>query len=592
MNGLAHFRPGFPFTIDLIVTCALLITLTSPLQGADEEKSKSPVDATIELELISDDFGLADGPAWDGRGNLYVPDVKQSLIRRYNFWQKKWQTIHKSEDRYSASFFNHGKLFLSNNSGTKIEVLGQSGPETFFTIDTATPATKRPNDLVVDHSGGVYFTLTRQNQVIYVAPSGESMVVSEEVISPNGITLSPDEQTLYVAAYRPKKIIAIDMKSSGVADKHGEFATMDDGEALGADGMCIDRAGNVYCAGATDVWIWNPAGKLLDKVACPTRPINCTFGDQDMRSLYITGFGGVYRQRMRICGRSAHPSSVEPETSSTTTPSTAIPANITAKLDVVYAEYGPRRLLADIFIPEEGGSAKPAVVVVHGGGWLNGDKTKFRALAIRLAEKGFVTAAIEYRLGGESHFPAGIHDCNAAVRYLRANSKDLQIDPDRIAAVGGSAGGHLVGLMATGDEFEALQGTGGNTNQSSKLQAAVVMAGPMQIASGSVADRSRSGSKGSNAINWIGSTIDDAPEMYDLADAYEKISTKTCPILFMTGENDNPERNAPSREELKAAGVTTELMIYKDGNHGCWNRLPWFDQMSDDMAEWLHERLK
>ena len=111
-------------------------------------------------------------------------------------------------------------------------------------------------------------------------------------------------------------------------------------------------------------------------------------------------------------------------------------------------------------------------VVVHGGGWLKGDKTKFRALAQTLAARGYVTAAIEYRLGHEAAFPAGIHDCNAAVRFLRANAQRYHLDPDRIGAVGGSAGGHLVGLMASGWEVPELQGGGGQSDQSSRLQAA------------------------------------------------------------------------------------------------------------------------
>ena len=74
------------------------------------------------------------------------------------------------------------------------------------------------------------------------------------------------------------------------------------------------------------------------------------------------------------------------------------------------------------------------MVVVHGGGWLNGDKTKFRALTLELARRGYVTMAAGYRLGHEAKFPAGIEDCNAAVRYLRANAARLGVDPDRIDA--------------------------------------------------------------------------------------------------------------------------------------------------------------
>ena len=60
----------------------------------------------------------------------------------------------------------------------------------------------------------------------------------------------------------------------------------------------------------------------------------------------------------------------------------------------------------------------------------------------------------------------------------------------------------------------------------------------------------------------------------------------------MTGEHDNPKRNQPSRDKLKAAGVWTDIKVYKDGKHGCWNRLPWFNTMLDDMDEFFKEHLK
>ncbi len=344
--------------------------------------------------------------------------------------------------------------------------------------------------------------------------------------------------------------------------------------------MTIDRAGNVYCAGATDVWIWSPSGNLLGKINCPTRPINCAFGDSDMRSLYITGFGGLYRQRMNTYGLPPEPpaENVPQRGNATARPSTVVPDNVSLHANVVYAQSGDRKLLADIVVPKHPDGPKPCIVVVHGGGWLNGYKSKFRALTLALAARGYVTAAIEYRLGYEAKFPAGIQDCNAAVRFLRANAAKYDIDPERIGAVGGSAGGHLVGLMATGWKEQALQGDSGHADQSSRLKAAIVMAGPMQMTTGSVAERSRKGSANSNV--WIGKTIDEAPEAYALSDAYLHIDAESAPILFMTGEHDNPPRNEPSREKLRAAGVWTGLKVYKDGKHGCWNQLPWFGDKS------------
>jgi gluconolactonase len=272
-------------------------------------------------------------------------------------------------------------------------------------------------------------------------------------------------------------------------------------------------------------------------------------------------------------------------------PSTKVPKSVSAKLDVVYAAYGKRKMHMDIFTPKFGKAPYPAVAVIHGGGWLNGDKSKFRALAIALAAKGYVAAAIEYRLGGEALFPAGIQDCNTAVRYLRANAKKLQLDPKRIGAVGGSAGGHIVGLMATAPHVSDFQGTGGNADTSSQLQLAIVMAGPLELATGPVAEKSRKMPGKSNANKWFGKTIDQAPELYRNASPITHVSKKSPPILFMVGEHDKPSRNAATRKKLKNFGIKTGIKVYANGKHGCWNREPWFSPMVADMDTFFRTTL-
>ena len=251
------------------------------------------------------------------------------------------------------------------------------------------------------------------------------------------------------------------------------------------------------------------------------------------------------------------------------------------QLDIVYAKVGSRELHLDLFHPQNSeGEILPAVLIVHGGGWREGDKTRFRVLAQTLAARGYVTAAIEYRLSGEAKFPAAVHDCNAAVRWLRANSKTQRIDPDRIAAIGGSAGGHLVGLVAAAPHIRELQGDGGNAEQSSQIQAAVVMAGPLQLA----ADPS--------AESFLGQTIAEAPELYRLASPLTHLSAKTPPILFQHGEFDRPEQNLAARQRLRELGIATEVLVYKDGRHGCWNLRPWFGPMVDDIDAFLTTQLK
>ena len=201
-------------------------------------RGQSPVDATSPLELVSSDFGLADGPSWNG-WSLFVPDVRGQVVKRFLPAKKQWQTVMKSEDRISASFFSHGQLWLSNNSAARIQTLAgnrlSDGPQKTITIDSADKPQKRPNDLVVDQFGGVYFTLTKQNEVVYVSPDGQMSVFCSDVVTPNGITLSPSQQYLYVAAYRPKKIVRIEISQPGVAGDVNDFASMDDGDARGAD---------------------------------------------------------------------------------------------------------------------------------------------------------------------------------------------------------------------------------------------------------------------------------------------------------------------------------------------------------------------
>ncbi|MBL4886139.1 MAG: SMP-30/gluconolactonase/LRE family protein [Planctomycetaceae bacterium] len=568
------------------------VGLTSLAQAAEPVINRSQ-----ELETVRDDFGLADGPAWDGQGSLYVPDVKGGSLYRYWPKQDKWLKLLPEAGRISASFYNNGKLYLSDNGNSRIAFLQGKEIKSLYQHDIKAKPAARPNDLVADRQGGVYYTLTGPGEVCYI-PAGKkgaestSKVVTK-VNTPNGIILSPDEKTLYVSAYVPKEIWAYPVKFAGELGDGKLFSKMDDGPDKGADGMCTDRAGNVYCCGFADVWIWNPAGKLLDKLKTPTRPINCTFGDSDMQSLYITGFGGLYRQRMNISGRSPQPADSKTSSNKSKRPATAIPENITASLDVTYAQYGSRKVLADLFVPAEKSSQpRPAIVVVHGGGWLHGDKTKFRALAVQLATQGYVTMAIEYRLAGEAKFPAAIHDCNAAVRYLRAHADQYGIDPNQIGAVGGSAGGHLVGLMATASDVSELQGQGGWSDFSSKLQSAVVMAGPMEMATGSVAERSISSPASSNSNIWLGKTIKEAPELYRLADAHLSISKNDSSILFLVGEKDKPQRNQPSRDKLKELGITTEVVVYPGARHGCWNQLPWFNDVVADIDRFFQNELK
>jgi pectinesterase len=98
-------------------------------------------------------------------------------------------------------------------------------------------------------------------------------------------------------------------------------------------------------------------------------------------------------------------------------------------------------------VPEKAG-VYPAILDIHGGGWSSRQVENDKPMMERLAVRGFVTALIAYRLSSEAKYPAALSDCKSAVRYLRANAAKFKLDPERIGVMGGSAGGHLTGLLA------------------------------------------------------------------------------------------------------------------------------------------------
>ena len=148
---------------------------------------------------------------------------------------------------------------------------------------------------------------------------------------------------------------------------------------------------------------------------------------------------------------------------------------------IVIGEGGGRSLKADIFLPPLEEKSRPAVLFIHGGGWIEGDRSQLRGYGILLARLGFVCMCNSYRLSNESIWPAQIQDVNCAIRYLRTNATDLGLDPDRIGVSGNSAGGHL-SLMAAATNYDQIfEGEGGSNEVSSEIKAVCAIYPPTTI---------------------------------------------------------------------------------------------------------------
>ena len=267
------------------------------------------------------------------------------------------------------------------------------------------------------------------------------------------------------------------------------------------------------------------------------------------------------------------------------------PESLKADLDITYGKTPEQELKLDVYRPKAGGDNLPACILVHGGGWVKGDKEKFRPLAIALAERGYVVANIEYRLGPVAKYPAAVQDCSLAVRFVRANAKRFGLDPLRIGAWGGSAGGHLVGMVAGASTHEKFL-TGDLKDVSPTVQATCIMAGPTDLVSEKQIEAYRTQKDKSFAFQWLGKLYDEAPGLYREASPVAYFTKETGPVLFLTGDLDNPARDSAGMEKLKSLGVPTKQVIIKDAKHGCWMQRPWFEQCVEAVDAFFREHLK
>ena len=148
--------------------------------------------------------------------------------------------------------------------------------------------------------------------------------------------------------------------------------------------------------------------------------------------------------------------------------------------DVAYASSSSAQQM-DVYVPS-GSGPFPAVVLIHGGAFMMGDKSGESANIAALNARGFVAVSINYRLSKEAAFPAAVQDCKTAVRFLRAHATDYRINPDKIGAWGASAGGNLAAMLGTSAGVAELEGAElGNADKSSRVQAVVDWFGPINF---------------------------------------------------------------------------------------------------------------
>jgi acetyl esterase/lipase len=244
--------------------------------------------------------------------------------------------------------------------------------------------------------------------------------------------------------------------------------------------------------------------------------------------------------------------------------------------DIAYADTGHERQRLDLYLPKVRASDAPLPVVafIHGGAWLGGNKQNGAgSLRPYVASGEYAGVSIGYRLSQDARWPAQIHDCKAAIRWIRAHAKEHHLDPDRIAVVGPSAGGHLVALLGTTGGLAELEGDlGQHTDESSAVTCVVDYFGPSDFLT--IADYPSQldhAAADSPEARLIGGAIKEKPEAARGASPVTYVSENDVPFLIVHGTSDQVvpyNQSERLRDALRQAGVEVALISVEGGGHG------------------------
>lgn len=259
--------------------------------------------------------------------------------------------------------------------------------------------------------------------------------------------------------------------------------------------------------------------------------------------------------------------------------------------DITFATVGSHNLKLDLYLPQEVKNP-PLVIFIHGGGWRHGSykncKTQW------LTDDGFAVASIGYRLTNEAAFPAQLHDCKAAVRWLRKHADRYGYNAERIGVAGASAGGHLALLLGVTGGLAEFEGTvGDNLEQSSKVQAIVDYYGPADFVLRSRTHPSKTEDPDSPVRQLLGAPARENPRLAKFASPAYHVSQDDPPLLILHGDNDKTvylDQSQRMVEEYRKADLDVRLEVVAGAGHG--SAVLFTPEYRKKVASFLHAHLK
>lgn len=251
------------------------------------------------------------------------------------------------------------------------------------------------------------------------------------------------------------------------------------------------------------------------------------------------------------------------------------PDSVRVERDIPYAETDHPRQRLELYLPKEPkGDRLPLIAFIHGGGWRAGDKGGgLNQLLPFLSTGEYAGASIGYRLSGDATWPAQIHDCKAAIRWLRAHADKYGYDPERIAVMGSSAGGHLVALLGTSGGVESLEGNlGAHVGVSSRVACVVDLFGPANMLTmGDFPSRIDHNAPDSPESLLLGGPVQQVRDRAREASPVTYVTADDPPFLIIHGTDDPVvpyDQSVKFDQALRTAGVSSILLSIQQGEHG------------------------
>lgn len=298
---------------------ALMLTMlwvTSVVQAATLSTPDIPgvVRGGTPIETLREDFQGSEGPLALPDGSLLFAENEARRVTRIAVDGSVSEFLSAAAGPNALGLSPRGELIAVTTAQPRLVVIHPAANARTLVDQVLGKPLNRPNDLVIDRKGGVYFTdpggrvkpgeSPPQPVVYYLSPDGQLRQIAGDVALPNGIQLSPDEKTLYVANSQGEFVLAYDVADDGSIKGRRDFArlagltTTGNRVAGGADGLAVDSEGRLYVATGGGVQVFDSHGAPLGIITLPKSPQNLAFAGKDKHSLYVVGRGAVYRITM------------------------------------------------------------------------------------------------------------------------------------------------------------------------------------------------------------------------------------------------------------------------------------------------------